>query len=75
MLRGMSYRINNSLTFRSLPAFALGTIVTIGILGRNLEMFMAVCPVFEMTIMQAADRFLEASATDCNIKYWRGKLS
>ena len=67
--------ISNSLTCRSLPAFALGTIVTIGILGLNLEMFMAVCPVFEMTIMQAADRFLDASATDCNIKCWRDELS
>jgi hypothetical protein len=39
--------------------------VTIGILGLNLEMFMAVSPVSESTMMHAAERFLEASATDC----------
>ena len=45
------------------PALALGTMVTIGIGGLNLLMFMAVRPVLEITIMQAAERFLEASAT------------
>lgn len=48
--------------------------MTIGILGLNLEMFMAVCPVLEMTIMQAAERFFEASATDCSIKCRRERL-
>lgn len=51
-------------TCSSLPALALGTIVRIGTLGLNFEILIAVRPVLEMTIMHAADRFLEASATD-----------
>ena len=39
-------------------------IVTIGTLGLNFEILMAVRPVLEITIIHAADRFFEASATD-----------
>jgi hypothetical protein len=51
-------------TCSSLPAFALGTIVTMGTFGLNFEMFIAVRPVLEMTMMHAADRFFDASDTD-----------
>ena len=44
---------------------ALGTIVTMGISGLNLLIFIDVKPVLEITIIQAAERFLEASATAC----------
>ena len=57
------FSLFSSLTCSMRPALALGTIVTIGIVGLNLEMFMAVLPVVVMTIMQAAERFFEASAT------------
>jgi hypothetical protein len=50
---------------------ALGTIVTIGTLGLNFEMLIAVRPVLEITMMHAADRFFEASDTDCK----KGSLS
>ena len=49
------------------PALALGTMVTIGISGLNLLIFIDVKPVLEITIIQAAERFLEASATACKI--------
>lgn len=43
---------------------ALGTIVTMGTFGLNFEMFIAVRPVLEITMMHAADRFFDASDTD-----------
>lgn len=51
-------------TCSSLPALELGTIVRIGTFGLNFEILIAVRPVLEMTMMHAADRFFEASATD-----------
>ena len=52
-------------TCNNLPALALGTMVTIGIGGLNLLMFIAVSPVLEITMIQAAERFFDASATAC----------
>lgn len=39
--------------------------VTMGTFGLNFEMFIAVRPVLEITMMHAADRFFDASDTDC----------
>ena len=60
--------IFHDITCKRRPAFALGTIVTMGIRGLNLLIFIDVKPVLEITIMQAAERFFEASATAYTIR-------
>ena len=61
-------KIFHEVTCKRRPALALGTIVTMGIRGLNLLIFIDVKPVLEITIMHAAERFFEASATAYKIR-------